>query len=287
MYAHCSVRAPQTPIHGLQCFLRLLCDHDWSNEPLVVDINSDILDGTRNIGAGSNGNGMHENGSDDVKPIDTSSVMADVRRYMQNHSKRSVCEPDANGTQTQRAGSGRRRAMVILTPYECMSGKLVPDENSFSRTPDETDTALLVKTASASLAHIEKLLEPVLASGGETDNAIQQRKRWLQLFAVNTKRFDIVFSVDRKFATYSMKRIQKRAAVNDDGGRKSLLCGFEPVLSFISSAKRRVLGARLYYDATGGDKIGVVLDSRSADSLQHVVFDLLDLGEGLISHKPP
>ena len=281
------MRAPQTPIHGLQCFLRLLCDHDWSNEPLVVDVNSDILDGTQKVGAGSNGNSMHENGSDDAAPIDTSSVMADVRQYMQKHSKRSDRESEANGAQTQRPGRGRRRAMVILTPYECMSGKLVSDE-SFSTTPDDIDMALLVKTASASLAHIEKLLEPVLPSGvAMSDDTIQQRKRWLQLFAVNTKRFDVLLSVDRKFATYSMKRIQKRAAVNDDAGRKSLLCGFEPVMSFISSAKRRVVGTRFYYDATGGgDKIGVVLDPSSSDSLRHVVLDLLEIGEGLVAHIP-
>ena len=38
-------------------------------------------------------------------------------------------ESEGNGTQTQRPGRGRRRAMVILTPYECRSDKLVSDES--------------------------------------------------------------------------------------------------------------------------------------------------------------
>ena len=272
-----SVRAPQTAIHGLQSFLHLLRDHDWSSEPLVVDINSDILEKAQKQSAV--GDTMHEIDTPDVT-IDTNSVMRDVRSYM---LRPSGCSVSANGVKEEKASHpSRRRVMVILTPYECMKGKLAPDEY-FSRTPDEKDVALLVKTASASLSHIELLLDsPAAAYEGKEE--LHEQRRWLQVFAVNTKRFDVVFSVNQKFATHSLKRIQKKAAVNDEAGRKTLLCGFQPVLHFIASAEQRGIRARFYHDLDSGDRIGVNFAHTLADLNERdaLVSDMLEIGNGLI-----
>ena len=136
-----SARSPQSPIHGLQAFLRLVRDYDWQNEALIVDVDDDLLeakDGS-NVHRVASANG---DGDGRVKSYDVQSIMREVRKYMLENAAR-------------RGGAGREMAMTILTPYECVNG-LFNAKETRSRVPDLQDMAMLQM-----LKALKEMISPV------------------------------------------------------------------------------------------------------------------------------
>ena len=258
-------------------------------------------------GAASAGNvhrvaGANGDGDGRVRAADLRGAMREVRRHML-----------ANAEAAARAGAAR--AMTILTPYECVHGTF-DARAARARVPDAGDMAMLARAAAAALAHMERLY-----LGGTADAAA-----WLQLFKPSLRRFDVIVRLSRASipggggrpepgagrgadASYSAKKLFRRAAANDDGARHRLLVGFSPVAAFLERLSARyggrLGGLRAYYDADGGDVVGIALgpdalaprrDFRIRDghalrpggggnemNVDDLLADIRELGAGLVA----
>ena len=232
--------------------MRLLVEHDWHNEPLVVDINDDLIGEIRRMlkmKHVDSRDALHDDGFQESRQ-DPYEYIKNLYKYMRRDYVWDV-QADKSGV--------HREAIVIVTPRCILERFRVLSQNigRSSRWPyecDGHDLTTLIKIARASLKHLERLLQPTwysfrhilnydqngVGAKSETDALSPQvfepkhlkkgksyPQSWLQIFRMNLNRFDFLIYLDRNNipdSEYSVPTFDGEHTITPIQNRKSLTC---------------------------------------------------------------